>query len=408
VLRNNKIAYLAPEIPALSATFVYNEILSLQRKGFKISPISVHYPKSKALEKEVEYLFQDTFYLYDSTKWDLLTACLKVFILNPLKFVSVLFTAIRDSVKIGIGTRIGIGIIFRFFVSAKVVLLLRKNNCSHIHAHFAHVSTDIAMYASMLSGVSFSFTSHANDLFERAWLLKEKCSQASAVITISEFNKKFLIDKGVDPSKISIIRCGVKAIELKKEKYIVPDKEPITVIGSLGRLVEKKGLDTLINALSLIDSPFRLEIAGDGPLLNELEELTKKLNLSHKIFFKGAIPHDEVPQWLSHLDVFVLACKKDSNGDMDGIPVVLMESMLLGVPVISTFISGIPELIEDGVSGLLSQPDNNIMLSEKITTLIDNPQLSEFFSIAAARKIKKEFDSDLNVGRLIKVWKEQY
>jgi len=400
------IAYLAPEIPALSATFVYNEILALEKRGFEVVPISVHVPKTRAQEDDVALLAKKTRYLYREPGLTFLSANLKTFFTRPVRYLRTLLTVVSDALKMGVTGHIGRGLLYRFFVASRVADILKKNGCRHLHTHFAHVSTDIAMYASMLSGVPFSFTSHANDLFERGWLLREKVARAGAAITISEYNRRFFVRQGVDVSKIGIVRCGVESGE-----YQTADRKRssngVPVIGTLGRLVEKKGVDTLILALSRVSKQgfdFKLEIAGDGPLMDELRNLASEHDLNPKITFRGAMPHDEVFHWLKTLDIFVLACKKDKNGDQDGIPVVLMEAMATGIPVISTYISGIPELIEDGVSGMLARPGDPTSLSEKIESLLKDPSLPSSMAQSAIRRIREEFDTDVNIERLVRLF----
>ncbi|MEA1868487.1 MAG: glycosyltransferase [Thermodesulfobacteriota bacterium] len=401
-----KIAYLAPEIPALSATFVYNEILALEKRGFEVVPISVHFPKSPAIGKNPARLSARTYYLYQQSDWALIRKNLTSLYRKPIKYIGTLISAIRDSLKIGMASHVGRGLLYRFLVASQVADILKKEGCRHLHTHFAHVPTDIAMYASGISDVPFSFTSHANDLFERGWLLREKVERARVAITISEYNRRFLIREGADKNKIKIVRCGVKS----QEYLPVADKRfknPSPVIGSLGRLVEKKGMDTLILALGRLnreDLDFHLEIVGDGPLMEDSKKMASEENISSKVVFKGAMPHDEVFEWLKKLDIFVLACRRDKNGDQDGIPVVLMEAMAMGIPVISTCISGIPELIENGTSGLLAQPGDPISLSEKIKVFLQDPFMASAMANAAVKQVREEFDTQVNIERLINLF----
>lgn len=195
-MRKTRIAYLAPEIPALSATFVYNEILCLESIGFEVVPISVHIPGSVAEEDSIAELKSRTIYLYTLSKCSLIRTNLKELIRNPVRYFTVLAMAVRDAFKIGFTSHTGMGLLFRFMMSSRVVNILRDNGCRHLHTHFAHIPTDIAMYASGISGIPFSFTSHANDLFERGWLLREKVERSGFAVIISEFNREFLLKIG--------------------------------------------------------------------------------------------------------------------------------------------------------------------------------------------------------------------
>ena len=349
-----KIAYLAPEIPALSATFVYKEILQLQELNVKIKSVSIHRPGNKASSDVLKKLESETFYLYEQSFFKVIILNLFLIILSPLKYFSVFRMALSDALNIGITTHIGKGLLYRFLIGAGFVNYLRKNNIEHIHSNFAHIPTDIAMYAAALHGVTFSFISHANDLFERGWLLKEKVARAKFAVTISEYNKKFLIDQGADEEKINVIHCGVDTASFSKREKKKLSNPP--ALGTLGRMVEKKGFDVLILACSILKKEgveFKLQIAGGGPLKSNLKDLARSLDLVDTIDFIDFISHEDVPDWIKSLDIFILPCKKDEHGDMDGIPVVLMEAMLSGVPVITTRISGIPELVVNEVTGLL-------------------------------------------------------
>ncbi|MBV5329580.1 MAG: glycosyltransferase, partial [Chlorobium sp.] len=254
----------------------------------------------------------------------------------------------------------------------------KRESCTHLHIHFAHVPTDIGMYASLLTGIPFSFTAHANDIFERGWLLREKIARSKFTATISNYNRNWLISKGCQGEKIQIVRCGIDSSRftpIPLKKIVAPFR-----IGTIGRMVEKKGFDTLIEAAALLKKKgvdLRLVVAGDGPMRTTLHELVDKLQLQDTVELSGSIANQDVPAWLHTLDLFVLPCREDQNGDMDGIPVVLMEAMLSGIPVISTRISGIPELITDEVSGLLIAPHEPHALARAMERFLLDYELRE-------------------------------
>jgi len=400
------IAYLAPEIPALSATFVYNEILGLERRGFVVIPISVHFPKAMATDEELQGLADRTLYLYRERTATLLRSHRALLRKSPLAYLATFFRALSDAMKIGILSHIGKGQLFRFFVAARVAETLQKHQCHHLHVHFAHVPTDIGMYASLLSGIPFSFTSHANDLFERGWLLREKVERARFAVTISRYNREFLARQGVEESKIKIVRCGVDTRQIQSVREDTPRRQP-PVIGCLGRLVEKKGVDTLIGAVALLRHSglhVRVEVAGDGPLRDELQRLAGDDGVGSLVTFLGAVPHHQVFEWLKTLDLFVLPCRKDSQGDQDGIPVVLMEAMASGIPVISTSISGIPELIVEGITGWSVDPGDSVALSGAIRSVLSNSSRTAQVARKAMEWVRQEFELETNVERLAQLF----
>ena len=397
-----KIAYLAPEIPALSATFVYNEILQLGDLNTEVVPFSVHKPFSEALNPALDVMKKDVIHIYEYSKSVVLFAHLLLLLQHPLRYLATLKLVVADMFKLGLCSRNAMGLAFRYFYAGKVARDLMRNQCQHVHAHFAHVPTDITMYAASFSGISFSVTAHANDLFERGWLLKEKVQRSAFFATISEFNQRFLAEIGVDTEKVRIIRCGVDAEQFSQRQGFVSN---LTLkVGVVGRLVEKKGIDTLIKALSLLikqGQKIELSIAGAGPLTDELASLVQQTGLTPtEVKFLGAIPHTQVADFIESLDVFILPCKQDGNGDMDGIPVVLMEAMLSGVPVISTEISGIPELVINKETGLLVQPGNEHVLAEAMSSIINDASLKEVMIKQAVTKVSNEFSLKGNTEKL--------
>ena len=265
-----------------------------------------------------------------------------------------------------------------------------------------------AMYASAMSGVPFTIMAHANDIFERGLLLQKKAERAVKLVTISEFNRAYLEKIGVAKDKLAIVRCGVSF-------PILPPAKPFEIktsyrLGTLGRLVEKKGIDVLIHAIAeLQDRPYKIElsIAGDGPLRDELEALSRRLNVIQSVKFEGSLTHGAVAKWMRGLDAVVLACKKDKNGDMDGIPVVLMEAMSQSVPVISTRISGIPELVIHDRTGLLATPDDYQDLAIQIDRLLETTELRERLVSEAAEHVQNEFGRDANLQRLLSYFPEK-
>jgi glycosyltransferase involved in cell wall biosynthesis len=397
-----KVAYLAPEIPALSATFVYKEIQTLEEQGVEVIPFSIHKPFNEASEKNVDALKERTVYVYQESALNIVWLHLILILTTPINYLNCCFMLLGDMLKLGGASRKSLGMLYRFFYAAKVASQLKKSHCKHLHVHFAHVPTDVAMYATKMVGASFSVTAHANDLFERGWLLKQKVERSSFFGTFSEFNKRFLENQGIDVEKVRIIRCGVDEQQFSPRKFKKPS-QPFK-IGMVGRLVEKKGVDTLIAATKLvIDSgvEVKLEIAGSGPMESILKQQVAENKLNDNVVsFVGALPHEQVVDFIKSLDAFVLPCRKDKNGDMDGIPVVLMEAMLSGVPVISTLLSGIPELIDDKNTGLLVPPNNAEALSKAIVDSKSNQQQTNGMVLKAIDKVRNEFSIHINSQRL--------
>lgn len=393
------IAYLAPEIPALSATFVYEEIFAVEKQGIDVIAITVRKPQKQAALQEA--LINKVLCLYDEPA---LWLGVKGIISLP-RFKQGAITALQWLVKdIGIcGLSVNsLKLAFQFLVATKLARFLKEKNCQHLHVHFAHVPTQIAMYASAMSGVPFTVMAHANDIFERGLLLPQKAGRSVKFLTISEYNSAFLQNIGVHPDKLAVVRCGVSFNMRSKPESV--DKKNSFTIGTLGRLVEKKGVDVLIRAVSLLkDKPYKikLSIAGDGSLRNELEALAQELNMQESVCFVGSLAHNQVAEWMQNLDAFVLACKADANGDMDGIPVVLMEAMSQAIPVISTHLSGIPELVIHEQTGLLAKSGDSQDLALQIDRLLNSQTLQTNLVNTAQKHVVDEFSQKINIERLI-------
>jgi glycosyltransferase involved in cell wall biosynthesis len=398
-----KIAYLSPALPALSETFVYEEIRALERRGITVVPISVRKPSQPIPDQA-----------------DLACRSLPLYAIHPLLtlFQSVIYfpqfglktlTALRnlfsDMAEVGIFQSMAWKLAFQFLASAKLAHILRRQKCTHLHVHFAHTPTQIAMYSVMLAGIPFTFTAHANDIFAAGLLLPVKARRASHVITISEFNSRHLQSLGIPAENISVVRCGVSFANLPLNH---PDNSVISStgihIGSLGRLVEKKGFDVLINSVSTLRREGHnivLHLAGDGPLLGELKTQAMSLGISEFVIFEGPLAHNIVSSWMQRMDMFVLACKADKNGDMDGIPVVLMEAMTQYIPVVSTRLSGIPELVRHNETGLLAAPGDSDSLAMEIKRLLDSPDLRRQLATNAQSFVTQEFSQGVNIDRLL-------
>jgi colanic acid/amylovoran biosynthesis glycosyltransferase len=388
------VAYLAPEIPALSATFVYEELLEVERRGISVLPFSVHPPASKVQSQAL--LGARCRIVYDRPKWRIAISGLFELVAQQYlrKAVRLLIHDLRRAGNLSLSLRL----MFQFLAAGTVASVLRRERIGHLHIHFAHVPTQIGMYAAILCGITFTVMAHANDIFERGFLLKEKAERARKFLTISDYNLTHLRKIGLPEGKLAIVRCGVSLTP--PDTWPVPREKNMYCIGTLGRLVEKKGMDILLKAVAGLPN-MGLSIVGDGPLRSELEVLADDLGISARVNFVGTLSHLDVADWMAGLDLFVLACKQDRNGDMDGIPVCLMEAMSQGVPVVSTWISGIPELVIHEETGLLAMPGDSDSLRQQITRMFESCELRKQLARAAAIHVNGEFGQKANVDRLL-------
>jgi colanic acid/amylovoran biosynthesis glycosyltransferase len=405
-MKNKRIAYLAPELPSLSATFVTNEIWTLEAMGEEIHPYSIHRPHHKAHGEKAAELAARTPIVYEKSMGRNLLDLGWTAVHHKRSMVTASLQLIGDIFKTGIIRIESMKLIYQFIHAAWLSRDLRRKNVEHLHIHFAHVPTQIGMYAAALAGIPFSFMAHANDIFERPLLIKEKIKRSHRTISISSFNIDIMANYGGDRQKIDIVRCGVDSTADTIKENDKNVHGPF-VIGTLGRLVEKKGIDTLIRSAETLKRKkidFQVQIAGDGPLHDQLIKQVEAAHLTQEVIFLGALPHSQVLEWMKTLDAFVLAGKKDSNGDMDGIPVVLMEAMNFGIPVVSTRLSGIPELVIHDETGLLCDPENDKQLAIALIDISKSKELVQRLTEAAKQHIINEFDQKLNASRLLNMF----
>ena len=401
-----KLAYLAPEIPGLSSTFVYNEIFALEDEGFDIATFSVHRSGNFSEDAKLQAVVDKTFYLYEKGIAKILKTNLAVFLSSPLRYLCQLVMCLGDMLSVINQPRLCAGIFYRFLIGGLLAGELKRKEIEHLHIHFAHIPTDIGMYGCALADISYSVTAHANDIYERGWLIKAKIARSKFFATISNFNIKLLTEMGGDPNKLTIVRCGVNS-KLFSSRATKARNKPI-VFGLLGRLVEKKGTHILIDAcaeLKKSQPDFVIQIVGSGPLQEKLQAQANKLGLGQEVQFLGAKPHSEIANWLDNLDYFVLPCVRDSQGDMDGIPVALMEAMLKGVPVISSDISGVPELVIHNDTGLAAKNGNATDLANILAQAINESETAVQSRISKAKEhVMQEYDLTANAKRLAKLF----
>ena len=270
-----------------------------------------------------------------------------------------------------------------------------RSDIEHLHAHFSINAASIAFVLSRILNISFSFTAH-NIFFTDRLILKEKIVSAKFIAAISEFSKDYLLQLvpgGEIAKKIHIVHCGLSPEQFSPSKSNLPAQLPRLLF--VAQLAERKGAPYLIEAcrlLALQGLDFECNLIGDGHQRAELEKLITDYGIGDRVKLLRALPQEEVKKLLASTDIFILPCIIAEDGDMDGIPVSLMEAMSMGIPVISTRISGIPELISNRESGILVEEKNAAELSEAILQLIHDSELREQLAVNGRQKIEKEFN----------------
>jgi glycosyltransferase involved in cell wall biosynthesis len=395
--------------PRISETFISNEILLLEKSGFSVHLISMRRPRENFSHESVKKIRAKVGYLPESLIKPLprlLYHNLFLAAKKPGIYAGALKTAYRRFLRTHKSATI------KHLLQAGYLAhrFLPASNITHLHAHFAHSPTSVAMFASHLTGLPFSFTAHAKDIYtSNPQQLREKIQQARFVITCTEYNRKHLsrLSDG-HATPIHRIYHGID-IGLFSGNHEIRQRpsEPYRVL-TIARFTAKKGLPTILRALKhLCDQKISLEhtLIGDGDDRAKILALVKELGLTSTTRWLGTQPHHVVLEHYRRADLFVLGCEVASNGDRDGIPNVLLESMAMGVPVVATDISAIPELVQDGQTGLLVSPGSPRKLAEAMLRLLTDMNLRNRITAAARQRVAADFDNRNLIRELAEVYR---
>lgn len=353
----------------------------LRSLGYHVQTFSIRKPPAtENVSAEVEAIRRSTIYLLPPA--NLLRAHLTQLFSSPKRYLSALSLAVRTCPP---GFRALLRQAAYFAEAAMLAQLMRKHSLSHLHNHFSDSSCSVAAMAAELGGFTFSFTMHgpAEFLEPRLWWIDEKVRRALFVNCISHFcRSQAMLFSPVDCwDKLMIVHCGVEPDLFEMRQHTGRGKKLLFV----GRLAAAKGLPVLLDAIAKLDD-VTLEIAGDGPDRLMLVEQARRLGIAERVRFLGYQSQAQVRDLLKQADIFVL------TSFAEGVPVVLMEAMAAGVPVITTQIAGIPELVEDGESGLLIAPGDAGATAAAIHQLVEDPGLRTRLAAAGRRKVEQEFD----------------
>jgi colanic acid/amylovoran biosynthesis glycosyltransferase len=289
--------------------------------------------------------------------------------------------------------------------------VVKNRGIGHVHAHYATHPALAAYIVSALTGVGFSFTAHAHDIFVDTHMLAEKLEKARFVVAISRFNKAYLLRHApsVAAEKIKVVHCGVdlashdSCSEPEPERDAGNEADRAMTAVCVASLQPYKGIKYLVRACAQVVRrvpSFRCVVVGEGVDRPELEALIADLGLQTKVRLAGGMPQHEVAKLLRQADLFVLPSIVARSGQMEGIPVALMEAMASRRPVVATRLSGIPELVEDGVNGLLVPSEDEAALAEAITQLASDPELRRRMGERGRETITAQFELRGNVERL--------
>jgi len=382
--------------PRISETFISNEILLLESLGFKIHIISMRHPREAFAHASIKNIKADVDYLPSSILKHLLPLGYHNFLL-AVQRPKAYFNAIKKAAVRWMRTKKSATIKHLLQAGYLVHKCVPGKNIVHFQAHFAHSPTSVALFSSLLSGIPFSFFAHAKDIYTSdPRQLKEKIDMARFVVTCTQYNQKYL--SGIAGKSTTPVFCVYHGINLD---YFLPREGQVSCsppykLLTVARLTEKKGLETVYRALALLREKglkFTHTLIGEGDDNDKVVRLIKTLGLETVTELCGTMTHEDVINYYAASDLFILGCQIAGNGDRDGIPNVMAESMAMNLPVVATNVSGIPEFLEDGVSGGMVQQKNPQALASAIETLLKDTELRKKVTAEARKRITRDFNN---------------
>ncbi len=395
-----RVLYIVSLFPCWSETFIVREIEQLVARGVDVRIFSLKPSQETLVQSDARTLEQ--YVDYPAGFSQNLRGVMRVLWRRPKAGFGMLVRILTDS-GLTFSSRLK-----SIVVWWRVLGVADRFHMWHphlIHAHWATYPSTAAMILASILEVPFSFTSHAHDIFLEQHLLTDKLATACFAVTISEYNRRLLREL-LPPSaqeKLHVIHCGIKPGELTYQEV---DRDPELLL-AVGRLDEIKGFPVLVQACARLRDRgvhFRCEIVGEGPLRQTLQRAIDAYGLGKLVQLCGALPYEEVRTHLYHAGVFVQPSVVTARGNMDGIPVALMEAMACGTTVVSTTVSGIPELIEDGVNGYLVPPEDAEALAARLAELLEDPAKRIAFARNARERVEHGFSVMTETEKLQKLF----
>ena len=397
--------------PRISETFISNEILLLEKQGFPVHLFSMRRPRESFTHQSVNRIEAAVDYLPETLLKPLPRLLYHNCLLaarRPRVYTRALKTAYQRLLR----TRKSATLKHLFQAGYLVRRLMPGRGVIHLHAHFAHSPASVAMFASILSGLPFSFTAHAKDIYTSdPRQLREKAALAKFVVTCTEYNRRHLMSLcDGEPGKIHRVYHGIDTRLFSQGLDGISKAEKPYRILTVARIIAKKGLPTVYRALKVLKDKgiaFRHTLIGDGEDREKILAVIKDLDLDDNTRWLGTRPHEVVRDYYRRAHLFVLGCEVAPNGDRDGIPNVLFESMAMGVPVVATRVSAIPELVETEKTGLLVAPGHPQQLAEAMLKMLQDEALRARVIPAARQRVLQNFDNKVLIRELAAIYQNE-
>jgi glycosyltransferase involved in cell wall biosynthesis len=401
----NAILFILKGYPRLSETFIAQEIRALETLGLDIRIASLRHPTDPAVHpvhREIrapvvylpEYLYQEP--------WRVLRSWWRG--RRRLGYAAARRAWLKDLRRDATPNRV------RHFGQALVLVDELPTGVSWLHAHFIHTPGSVARYASLLSGLPWSCSAHAKDIWTTPeWEKREKLAAAAWAVTCTMHGRDHLAALAPAADRVALVYHGLdfhrfdapESTAAMRRRDGADPADPVAIL-SVGRAVEKKGLDILVDALAALPKAlaWRFTHIGGGPQLPALRRQAQRLGIADRIEWLGAQPQEVVLRHYRAADLFVLASRIAADGDRDGLPNVLLEAQSQRLAVIATRISAIPELVEHAATGVLVPPDDAPALSDALRQLIADPARRAGLAAAGFERVHRCFDLRTCVGAL--------
>lgn len=396
-----KIAYLTSRYPAVSHTFILREITALRERGLEIDTFSIRRASpGDILGQQARQEAEQTRWLIPPDKGVLLKAMFRTLSGHPGRAIRTLCQAVGGH---GMTLRRRLQWLAYWGEAMMLAYWLKQGSYQRLHVHFGNNGASTGMLAAALAGIPFSMTVHGSELLDpHKHRLAEKVAAADHVVCVSFFGRSrlMLLCPPQQWHKIRVIRCGQRIGDTTIAESVREPDRPARII-CVGRLSVEKGHLVLLDALAALKKTldFRCTLIGDGPLRREVEQRINTLGLQDQVTLAGSLPHDEVVGWYDQADAVVL------SSFSEGVPVVLMEAMQRGRPVVATWVGGIPELVSHGESGLLVAPGNADALNQALHTLLSDHAMADRMGRAAAQIVRNSFNESQSADELIAMFK---
>ena len=397
-----RVAFVLKGYPRLSETFIAQEIAALERLGLQILIVSLRHPTDARTHPVHAEIRAPLLYLPEYLRDEPLRVLRAWWhVRRRPGYRSAVWAWLRDLWRdrtANRGRRFGQALVLAHEVPADIVRL---------HAHFLHTPSSVVRYAAMVCGLPWSGSAHAKDIWTSpAWELREKLADCDWLVTCTSTNRDYLATLS-PPGRVELVYHGLdlRRFPLYTRARVPRDGrspgDPVRLL-SVGRLVEKKGTDDLLRALALLPASMHWTLVhvGGGPLRESLQQQAQVLGLTDRIAWRGAMAQDQLIEEYHHADVFVLASRIAGDGDRDGLPNVLMEAQSQGLVCVATNVSAIPELIEDGVTGVLVEPQLPSVLADALAAVITDPVRRQTLAQAGQARMARDFGMQSNLARL--------